>query len=304
MRRAIAILPLLALSLLSLFLLPSAPAVAATATTFNGIGLVDYTRKPDFKVGDWVRYRMSSRSELGVVEEYDVVLLLAGERELWGDKGFWIETWREEPGRPPEVIASLISYDIFKDSTATQRLQIYTRQVISLLGDDGTPRIDINKPAASILKARREVRNPVRWTRDTVGVDTCITPAGDFRSTKVLLKQGTGATQAVGDSTIYQELREDRVSHYHLAIPITHLVKEEIELVASRKAWMIGRSGDATELTTRDRGNGSARLIAFGSGGLEPVFVPKRYQSTIAEQKAAAARAKAATRKPATPAQR
>lgn len=296
MRRAIAILPLLALSLL---LLPTAPASAATSTTFNGIGLVDYTRKPDFKVGDWVRYRMSSRSELGVVEQYDVVILVAGERDLWGDKGFWIETWREEPGRPPEVIASLISYDIFKDSTATQRLQIYTRQVISLLGDDGAPRLDINKPSASILKARREVRNPVRWTRDTVGVDTVVTPAGDFRSTKVLLKQGTGSTQAIGDSTIYQELREDRVSHYHLDIPITHLVKEDIELVASRKAWMIGRSGDATELTTRDRGTGSARLIAYGHGGLEPVFVPKRYQSTIAEQKAAAARAKAATRKPA-----
>lgn len=288
MRRAIALALLLVLSA-ALFAVPR--LVAAPVVQVNGIGLVDYTHKPDFKVGDWVRYRMSGSSELGVVDDYTVTLLIGGEQDFWGDPAFWIETWKESPGQPPEVLCALVSYDIFRDTVATQRLQLYTRAMISTLNDNGEPRVEINKPAASILKTRREVKNPVRWTRDTLGVDTVITPKGTFKGLKTILKQGTGSTQAVGDSSVYQELREDRTSYFAMEVPITHLSREDIMTVAARKAWLIGRSGDATALTTRDKATGSARLIDYGHGGLEPRLTPKRYQASIAAQRAAAAAA-------------
>ncbi|MCE9627144.1 MAG: hypothetical protein K8R56_04410 [Candidatus Eisenbacteria bacterium] len=288
MRRAIA-LALLLLAFASVFALPR--TTSAATIQINGIGLVDYTHKPDFKVGDWVRYRMSSSSELGMSEDYTITLLIGGEQDFWGDPGFWIETWKETPGQPPEVLCSLMSYEIFRDTVATQRLQLYTRAMVNTLNEDGEPRVELNKPAASMLKTRREVKNPVRWTRDTLGVDTVITPKGTFKGLKTILKQGTGSTQAVGDSSVYQELREERTSYVAMEVPITHLAREDIMTIAARKAWLIGRSGDATPLSTRDKGLGTARLLDFGHGGLEPRITPARYRMSIAAQRAAAAAA-------------
>lgn len=294
MRRAIQILLLL---IVAVSLVGSAHA---TQVIFNGIGLVDYTQKPDFKVGDWVRYRMASNSELGVSEEYDVTLVIAGEEDFWGDPAFWLESWIDFPGRPPETTASLMSYEIFEDTLAIQRLQLYTRKLINMMDDEGNPRIDINKPAASMLKTRREVKNPMRWTRDTLGVDTVVTPNRTFKTTKITLNQGTGTTQAVGDSSIYQELREDRTSFYTQEVPITHLAREDIVTTAGRKAWLIGRSGDSNPLTIRDRGQGTARLIDYGHG-MSGRLIPKHLRYSIAEQLAREKAARTASARPAAP---
>jgi len=282
MRRAIAALSLL----LALAALDAPRSRADTNAIMNGIGLIDYRHKPDFKIGDWVRYQMKSRSELGASDDYQITVMIAGEEDFWGDPGFWVETWVDMPGVPTQTRASLVSYEIFGDSVATQRLLLYTRKMISMLNDDGSAKMDINKPSASTLKARREVMNPVRFSLDTLGVDTVITPKGRFEPLKVLMKQGTGATQSVGDSSIYTEVRENRTSWYTLDVPITHLAREDIESINARKSWLIGRSGDATPLAIRDRGLGSARLIDFGHGATAHIL-PKRLQRTIAQQVAA-----------------
>lgn len=296
MRRAS--LSSIALALVVLLGSLSARVSPAAPKQINGIGLVDYANKPDFKVGDWVRYRMSGSSELGVEENYTITLLVAGEMDFWGDRAFWLETWKDVPGQPLEVLASAVSYDAFKDTSAVERLQFYTRVMINTLNPDGEPRLEVNKPAASTVRMRREVKNPVRWTRDTLGTDTCSTPTGDYRTLKVLLKQGTGATQSVGDSSVYQELRENRTSFVSMQIPLTHLVREDIETMAARKAWLIGRSGDATPLATRDRALGSARIVAMGHGGLSARMVPEPYRYTLEEQRARESAASGATRKP------
>jgi len=301
MRRAIAALALL----LAIAALDAPRTRAETNAIINGIGLIDYRHKPTFKIGDWVRYHMKSHSELGASDDYQLTVMIAGEEDFWGDPGFWVETWVDIPGIPTQTRASLVSYDIFGDSVATQRLLLYTRKMINMLNDDGTPKMDINKPSASTLKARREVQNPVRFSLDTLGVDTVMTPKGTFKPVKVLMKQGTGATQSVGDSSIYTEVREDRTSWYTLDVPITHLAREDIESINAHKSWLIGRSGDATPLAIRDRGLGSARLIDFGRGATARI-VPERLRHTIAEQEAAAraaakpAASKGTTAKPAS----
>jgi hypothetical protein len=146
--------------------------------------------------------------------------------------------------------------------------------------------MEINKPAASTLKARYEVKNPVRYTRVPLGQDTVQTPKGLFEARKVMLQQGKGVTQDVGDSTMYTELREDRTSWYTDLVPITHLAREDITTTSSRKAWLTGRSGDALNLNIRDRGTGTARLIDCGHG-MEPRILPKHLRRSLAEQQAA-----------------
>jgi hypothetical protein len=282
MRRAIAALAIL----LAVVTLDAPRSHAESATVMNGIGLVDYRHKPDFKIGDWVRYHLKSHSELGAKDDYELTVLIAGEEDFWGDPGFWIETWVDMPGAPPQTSAALVSYDIFGDSVATQRLLLYTRKLISMVNDDGSPKIDVNKPAASTVRARREVMNPASFDLDTLGTDTVQTTKGVFKALKVLMKQGKGATQSVGDSSIYTEVRENRTSFYVLDVPITHLVREDIESINARKSWPIGRSGDALALTIRDRGLGSARMVDFGHNGT-PRLVPERLRHTIAEQVAA-----------------
>ena len=298
MRRAIAALSLL----LALAALDAPRSRADTGAIMNGIGLIDYRHKPDFKIGDWVRYQMKSHSELGASDDYELTVMIAGEEDFWGDPGFWVETWVDMPGVPPQTRASLVSYEIFSDTVATQRLLLYTRKMISMLNEDGTPKMDINKPSASTLKARREVQNPVRFSLDTLGTDTVVTPKGTFKPLKVLMKQGTGATQMVGDSSLYTEVRENRTSWYTLEVPITHLAREDIESINAHKSWLTGRSGDALPLAIRDRGLGSARLIDFGHGATARL-VPERLRHTITQQVAAektAAKPKSTTAKPAS----
>jgi len=298
MRRAIAALSLL----LALAALDAPRSRADTSAIMNGIGLIDYRHKPDFKIGDWVRYQMKSHSELGASDDYELTVMIAGEEDFWGDPGFWVETWVDMPGVPPQTRASLVSYEIFSDTVATQRLLLYTRKMISMLNEDGTAKMDINKPSASTLKARREVQNPVRFSLDTLGTDTVVTPKGTFKPLKVLMKQGTGATQMVGDSSLYTEVRENRTSWYTLEVPITHLAREDIESINAHKSWLTGRSGEALPLAIRDRGLGSARLIDFGHGATARL-VPERLRHTITQQVAAekaATKPKSTTAKPAS----
>lgn len=299
MRRAIHLLFAVAAVASTLW---AAPARAQGNVIFNGIGLVDYSRKPTFKVGDWAKYRMAGSSEMGMKDDYVLTLVIAGEEDFWGDPGFWLETWVDMPGEPPQTRASLMSYEIFSDSSATERLMLYMRKMVMMLNEDGTPRIDINKPASSTLKARHDVKKPVRWSRDTLGVDTVQTPKGTFQATKVLFKQGTGVTQAVGDSSTYTELREDRTSWYTTQVPITHLAREDIVTISTRKAWLIGRSGDATPTNTRDSGKGTAMLLDFGHG-LQARLLPPHLRRSLAEQKAAE-RAAARPARPAAPRKR
>lgn len=261
------------------------PAFTAAVGPLNGIGLIDYSQKPTFKIGDWAKYRMSGKSELGMKDNYVVTVLIAGEQDFWGDPAFWIETWTDAPGLAPQTQAALMSYDIFGDTSAVERLQLYERAMVTMLNEDGTPQIDINKPAASMLKTRREVKQPIRYSRDTLGVDTVQTPRGTLQAMKVLRKEGTSATQMVGDSSVYNEVRENRTSWYTNEVPITHIAREDVENIAAHKAWLVGRSGDANPLTIKDRGFGTARLIDYGHG-LEARLIPARYRKTIAEQEA------------------
>jgi hypothetical protein len=298
MRRAIALSALL-LTGVVLF------AAAVTAkeqivSRINGIGLIDYSHKPTFKVGDWVRYRMTAESQMGMRDDYEVTLLIAGDEEFWGDRGFWIETWTDVKNGPPQTVATLMSYSIFNDSLPVQHLQLYQRKTISEFDRDGRAVQTVPKPASSMFASRTLFQKPIMWDVDTLEADTVSSPAGEFHARKISIRQGTGATATIGDSSRYDEVRENRVSWMDLAVPITHVAKETVENTITRRTWMIGRSTEGSPTLMRERGFGVARLVAYGNG-LAARFV--NVETGVLEPPARPASSKAPVR-PAAPKRR
>lgn len=257
----------------------------------NGIGLVDYGSKPTFKVGDWVRYRTVGSSTAGMSDDYTITVLIAGEEEWWGEDCFWVETWTDHKGRDPETVVSLMSYAIFSDTAAISRLQMYNRKTIGSINSEGKLVEEVNKVAASALKSRTLFKTPVMWDVDTLAADTVDTPAGLFRGPVVLIEQGSSVTKSTGDSTVYTELREKRRIWRALDVPIALLAREDLETTVSRRAWQIGRSGEAAPMRIRERGTGTSRLVAYGHG-LEARLFPKERQKSFEQWRAEKAAAR------------
>ena len=291
MRRAV---PLLALAACLLSLYGPAPTRATESglDRINGIGLIDFGLKPTFKVGDWARYHMSAKSEMGVVDDYSVTVLIGGEEQWWGEDCFWIETWTESPGTGTQAVASLMSYEVFNDSLALPHMQLYVRKLITGMNPDNTPVQVVYKRPASTLKMRETPSSQFKVQVDTLGRESVTVPKGSYDCTKLQFLQGRGTTGARGDSTEYTELRELRTTFLNPKVPITHIVREDIEQTFTRKAWKVGYSKDATPTMTLDRTLGSAQLVDCGAG-LQSHTVPERLRKSIAEQRAESARAPA-----------
>jgi len=275
----------LGLALCAAALLPTG-LTAATVKMVNGIGLIDYTRKPDFKVGDWVRYRITGENLKGKKDDYMVTLLIAGEENFWGEYGFWVETWTEPKGAPPMAAATLMSYSIFEDSLPIPRMQLYQRKTINETAEDGTPIQVVLRRAGAALKLRTPFDDKVAIEVDTLGEDTVSVPRGTFPCVKVRTRQGKSTTRDIGDSTEYIEVWDIRVGHFNRRIPLTSLAREEIETSFQERRWQIGRSEDAPPLRYLDRSLGEARLVDYGEG-MKSRTLPESMQKPLPGRRAA-----------------
>ena len=288
MRHAVRVL---ALAACALSLCRPAPgrAQGTAPDIINAIGLIDFGVKPTFKVGDWVRYHMSAKSVRGVIDDYTVTVLIGGEEHWWGEDCFWIETWTSLPASGSQSVASLMSYDVFGDSLALKHMQLYVRKIINSTDSQGLPEQTVYKRPVTLLKMRETPASQFRVLVDTLGTETVTVPKGAYECTKLRFTQGRSTTGAKGDSTDYSELREVRTTFLSLIVPITHIVREDIEQTFTRKAWKVGHSAEATPMVTLDGTQGSAQLVDFGSG-LHAALVPENLRMSIAEQRAAAKR--------------
>ena len=282
MRRA---MTWLGVALCAAALLPTAPTVAAVKQV-NGIGLIDYRRKPDFKVGDWVRYRITGTNTTGARDDYLVTVIIAGEECFWGEDGFWVETWTEPRGEPPQGTATLMSYSIFDDSLPVQRMQLYQRKAINEADEHGIPVQVVLRRSPASLKLRTPFDSEIRMDVDTLGPDTVLVPRGAFQVTKVRARQGKSTTRDVGDSTDYTEVWDTRVDYITHKVPITSLVREEIESSFQRRKWQIGRSADAPPMRYLDRSIGEALLVDFGAG-MKSQILPESMQKSLKGRKSA-----------------
>ena len=71
----------------------------------NAIGIIDYSKAPTFKVGDYVRYKVTNGVIGATKSDYELTVLIAGEEEFWGEKCFWVETWTDESNGTSETAA-------------------------------------------------------------------------------------------------------------------------------------------------------------------------------------------------------
>lgn len=281
MRRAIA----LALTVLvAATLLAPAPAHVEQLRVINAIGLVDYYREPSFKPGDWVRYKMTGSSELGMKDDYSIVLLIAGEEEFWGEECFWVETISEQDGREIVSVASLLSYAVFDDPEAITTMKYYVRKQITTMTETGEPRMDLVRRPASLNRARETMQNKLEYYIDSLGTREATIDKGTFRCEAILFKQAAGGTVDFADSSRYDEFRENRTVYKNHEIPITSIVVEEIESIVSRKTWVRGQSTDA-ETVIRDRALGRAEAMDWGRGRRSNLL-PEVLQKPLAEQRA------------------
>jgi hypothetical protein len=255
MRRAV---KWLGVTLCAVALLPAGSTTAAVKPV-NGIGLIDYSRKPDFKVGDWVRYHMT-----GAKDDYMVTVLIAGEEDFWGDEAFWVETWTEPKDAPPMGTATLMSYAIFRDSLPLPRMQLYQRKSVNEADEHGNPIQVVMRRSSGSLKVRTPFDDQVAVDFDTLGQDTVSVPRGTYSCLKVEIRQGKSTTRDFTDSTEYIEVWDKRRGYYNREIPITSLAREEIESSYQQRKWRVGRSEEAPPLRYLDRSLGEARLVDFG----------------------------------------
>jgi hypothetical protein len=283
MRRAIALC--FASALAAIALTPS-PARVQGARIINAIGLVDYYRTPSFKPGDWVRYRMTGSSQMGMKDDYTITVLIAGEEEFWGEECFWVETISEEGGSEVVSVASLVSYAVFDDQEAITTMKYYVRKQISSMTESGEPRQDLVRRPTTMNRTRQTMQSKLDYYIDSLGTEEVTIDKGRFVCEKVLFKQAAGGTIDFADSSRYDEFREDRTVFKNHAIPITSIVVEQIETTVSRKTWVRGQSTDA-ETIIRDRALGRAVAVEWGSGRSSDM-IPAALQKPLAEQRAAA----------------
>ncbi len=243
----------------------------SAVTKLTGIGYIDYRNKPRFKVGDWVKYRFTSKSDGGGSEDHEVTILISGEEKFWGDDCFWVETWAGGRTLKPQATAYLMSYSVFGDTAWLQRLQVYQRKTASII-EGG---VILQELTRRVLggKATGEDRPTLTVLTDTLGTDTVSVKAGTFRCVKVQRKAGEGRVIDRGDTTVRTENWDRRTLYLSPKVHMTSLVREVDERWVTRKAWKVGKSSDAVQ-TYLMRGTGSLDLVEWGSGGLEPRLTP------------------------------
>ena len=113
------------------FCVPGAVSAVPTVTRINGLGIIDYTHKPTFKVGDYVRYAVTSLDENNeITDRYNITVMIAGQEVWWGERCFYIETWVDDGKRERSSAATLVSYSIFDDPLADEHAQLYMRKTV------------------------------------------------------------------------------------------------------------------------------------------------------------------------------
>jgi hypothetical protein len=274
-------------------LLAAAPAHGQVADQLmNGIGLIDFSHHPRFKVGTWVKYHVTGHSARGHSDDYTMTVAIGGEERLWGEDCFWVETATESKSGAGGGIATLMSYAAFGDSMPFLDMQYYTRKNITESDADGKPIEVVARRPPATLKFRDLSQKGLAVHIDTLGVDTVVVPKGRFACQHVRILQNLGVETERRDSSAYSENKDQRDSYVTREIPLTGIAREDIEFTETVKVWMVGRSRDVPA-NTFNHSVGQAVLVDFGEA-YQPQMVPESKRRSLEEQDRAAARAAAA----------
>jgi hypothetical protein len=258
---------------------PGAVRALQTDTRMSSVGILDYTLPPTFKVGDYVRYLVTTMDEKGTVDDrYYLTVMIAGQEVFWGERCFWVETWTDEDtARVRSVELALMSYDIFKDPKASENLLDYQRKIADEFDEKTGQLIEtLVSPNTVSLTTRRSKAEVPSLQVDTLGIDTTQTPLGTFRSPVIVARSAWGKAGGSGDSTVYKERRDDHTTWNAPEIPLTGNVRDEMWMRETRRTWMVGHSKESTPEVLVGARHVVARLVGYGHGLKSRLLPPSR----------------------------
>lgn len=240
------------------------PATRAAATRISAVGLIDYTRR-NFKVGDWVRYRVEVSNSKGQEDVNQQEVRIVGEETYRGEKCFWVETWYGPQEKSASYDLTLVSYDVFKDVAPDVHYRNYMRLVLLGLDSEGIPEmIDLQRsnPNAPLPDLR-----PYRGTLDTLGVEKVAAGTrGEVEARLVRLVRRLSRTHPDADSTVNRISVTTRKSWLSRQVPLTSLAREEELIEKKVQAYKLGTPSTAAAETTTETLTRLAVAIDWGTG--------------------------------------
>lgn len=243
-----------------------APAAHARV---NAVGLVDFSKK-NFKVGDWVRYRIDMSTSRGLEDMNIQEVRIVGEETFRGERCFWVETWVGPDSTQASYDLALVSYDVFKDVAPELHYRHYIRLILLGLDDNGSP--EMNELARTNPNSPFPDLRPMRGQLDTLGVEPVETPEGTVEGRLVRLTRRLTNPRPMADSTINRITVTTRNSWMTRKIPVTSVVKEEETTDRKLQAYKLGTpSTDAPE-SLIDTLTRTAVAIAWGSGAKSDIL--------------------------------
>jgi hypothetical protein len=254
--------------LLLAFALATLAAAPAFAARVSGIGLIDY-RKKNFKVGDWVRYRVEVANSNGMEAVNFQELRIAGEENFRGEPCTWVETWFGKDSTSASWDLTLISNEVFKDPQSDVRFSSYARMMMLDTDEEGRPDMTEVKRAGD--PNTLPDLTPYRGKVDTLGFDKVETLRGAIEARMVKLTRKLRNPRDIGDSTINKITEVVRTSWISPRVPITSLVQEE-EIEDWRiQAYKVGEvstsapevpfSSESRKVTVVDWGTGARSTL-------------------------------------------
>lgn len=249
--------------LLLAILLAAWIATPASAMRVSGIGLIDYRQK-NFKVGDWVRYKIEvSNSNGNEAVSYQEVHI-AGEEVFRGESCTWVETWFGPDSAKYATDLTLVSNEAFKDPQADVRFSVYARMMMMDTDAEGNPEM-IEVKRAGNNKALPNL-SPLRGEVDTLGIETVETPRGPIEAQIVTLHRKLRNPREMADSTINKITDVRRKQWMSRKVPITSLVKEIETEDWLRQAYKLGEVSTSAPETPVSSETRTVTVVSWGSG--------------------------------------
>jgi len=251
----LAIVVLLASGLLAL----AAPAAHARV---SAVGLLDYTKK-NFKVGDWVRYRVDVSNDLGNEDMNYQEVRIVGEDTFRGEKCFWVETWYGPDSLRASFDLALVSYDVFKDPDSDLRYQLYVRMVLYGVDEDGVP--DLVELRPSTASKNPDLR-PLRGQIDTLGTEAVSTAKGAIDARLVQLQRKLRNPRQMADSTVNKITDMVRKTWVTRKVPVTSVVKEEEVNKRLVQSYAVGQPSTSAPENLVETLFRTATVVDWGTG--------------------------------------
>jgi len=256
--------------LLLAFVLASALCAPAFAARISGIGLIDY-RKKNYKLGDWVRYRIEVSNSNGNEAVSSQELRIVGQETFRGEPCVWVETRFGPDTTNYASDLTLVSEEAFRDTQADVRFSVYARMMMMETDEDGNPVMTEVKRAGSGTSPLPDL-SAMRGEVDTLGFETVPTPKGSIEGQIVRLHRKIRNPRDQGDSTINRITDTKRQQWMSRKVPITSLIKEVETEDWLRQAYKVGTVSTSVPETPFSSETRTVTVVAWGTGARSDIL--------------------------------